>query len=142
MKKTLMILIPLLLIMIIGFPLFKDYSELEKKRENILEQATAKEKDVSNLLILKDSPIKSIRNDYKFTVFSPDTLIYRDEYLFENSNMKSFGLVSYLYYGDVEELFKREFKYSEKVRFKNVDAYYSGGEIYNEELDYYYVLRT
>ena len=28
MKKTLMILIPLLLIMIIGFPLFKDYSEL------------------------------------------------------------------------------------------------------------------
>ena len=144
MKKYVLMIIVGLLIGGTFFYFYSDHAKLTQKRAAFTETSKQYDKNISNLFIIKDAPIKYKQNDFKLTVFSPDTLHFEEKYVFEQSSMAYFGMGGFIYYGDIngltdteeESLIQNQF---EKVLFKDVDAYYKSHEVYNEQLNNYYV---
>jgi len=133
MKKLPLVLLSLFLISLLGITVFLSDSELEKKSAAIMEQANGK--DVSNLLILKDSPVSNVGNRQEVIDFGSDTFFYTDKYFFKGSHFQSFGLGATIYLEKINEHHLEEQKsdeYTKKINIRDVDAFYTAGEMNSE----------
>lgn len=125
MKKVIVITVSIILIGILVVTIYpKDNSEI--KRTSLIEQVP--NKDISQLLILKDAPTEPYKNDYYIQYISDGIYYFKDQYRFNDSSMIGIGITAYILEGENEEQVNQEDnvkEIGEKITFKNVEAYYN-----------------